>query len=66
MKETITRFGGIDFMVNNAGGQFPSPAENISTKGFTAVIDTNLTGTFICCRKGKLLPEFSKQPQGYY
>jgi NAD(P)-dependent dehydrogenase (short-subunit alcohol dehydrogenase family) len=32
--------------VNNAGGQFGSPAAQISKKGWNAVIDTNLTGTF--------------------
>ena len=49
---TISKFGGIDFLVNNAGGQFPSPAEAISTKGWKAVIDTNLTGTFLCSKEG--------------
>ena len=36
----------LDGLVNNAGGQFPSPAEDISQKGWHAVIETNLTGTF--------------------
>ena len=40
-----------DALVNNAGGQFPSPAAKISHKGWQAVIDTNLTGTFLCCRE---------------
>jgi len=44
-------FGGADFLVNNAGGQFPSPAGYIRTKGWKAVIETNLTGTFLCCRE---------------
>ena len=52
MKTTVERFGGIDFLVNNAGGQFPSPAESISFKGWNAVIETNLTGAFLCCREG--------------
>ena len=43
--------GGADFLVNNAGGQFPSPAGYIRTKGWKAVVDTNLTGTFLCCRE---------------
>ncbi len=42
----IEKFGKIDFLVNNGGGQFPSPAEMISRKGWNAVIETNLTGTF--------------------
>jgi citronellol/citronellal dehydrogenase len=37
--------------VNNAGGQFLSPAEFISKKGFHAVVETNLTGTFLMCRE---------------
>lgn len=41
----------IDGLVNNAGGQFASPAEYISLKGWTAVIETNLTGTFLMCRE---------------
>jgi peroxisomal trans-2-enoyl-CoA reductase len=99
MEFTLKTFGKINFLVNNGGGQFPSPAEAISDKGewrergrgegvmvyhhhhhhhsycyssyytyhphhpwsyydydsyFTgwhAVIDTNLTGTFTCCRE---------------
>ena len=44
--KVIERFGGIDILVNNAGGQFPSPAGAIQPKGWNAVIDTNLTGTW--------------------
>lgn len=46
ISEAIKISGKIDFLVNNAGGQFPSPAEHISTKGWKAVIETNLGGTF--------------------
>ncbi|MCL4557790.1 MAG: SDR family oxidoreductase [Deltaproteobacteria bacterium] len=42
----IKNFGKIDVLVNNAGGQFPSPAENITPKGWAAVINNNLNGTF--------------------
>lgn len=38
--------GSMDILINNAGGQFPSAAEMISTKGWNAVIDTNLNGTW--------------------
>ena len=39
-------FGQIDVLVNNAGGQFPSPAMHIRPKGWRAVIDVNLNGTW--------------------
>ncbi len=38
--------GRIDVLVNNAGGQFPSPAAAIRPKGWRAVVDTNLNGTW--------------------
>lgn len=40
------RFGRLDVVVNNAGGQFSAPALDISPKGWAAVVDTNLTGTW--------------------
>lgn len=46
VQETLHKAGGLDFLINNAGGQFPSPAEAINEKGWDAVIDTNLSGTF--------------------
>ncbi|XP_067426152.1 peroxisomal trans-2-enoyl-CoA reductase [Emydura macquarii macquarii] len=50
VKSTLDLHGRIDFLVNNGGGQFFSPAEAISSKGWNAVIETNLTGTFYCCK----------------
>ncbi|NWZ13033.1 PECR reductase, partial [Agelaius phoeniceus] len=50
MKSTLRLHGKIDFLVNNGGGQFASPSEAIRAKGWNAVIDTNLTGTFYCCK----------------
>jgi citronellol/citronellal dehydrogenase len=38
--------GPIDVVVNSAGGQFPQPAIDYSVKGWNAVIDTNLNGTW--------------------
>ena len=52
ISETLKKFGKIDFLVNNGGGQFPSGAASISHKGWIAVIDTNLNGTFLVCREG--------------
>jgi citronellol/citronellal dehydrogenase len=39
-------YGQIDMLVNNAGGQFPQRARDFNPKGWTAVIETNLTGTW--------------------
>ncbi|HKK29599.1 MAG TPA: SDR family oxidoreductase [Alphaproteobacteria bacterium] len=38
--------GRLDIVVNNAGGQFPQAALDFSVKGWNAVIDTNLNGTW--------------------
>jgi citronellol/citronellal dehydrogenase len=43
--------GRIDGLVNNAGGQFPSPLASISAKGWQSVLTTNLTGGFIVARE---------------
>lgn len=42
----IDRHGRLDAVVNNAGGQFASPAAHIKPKGWRAVIETNLNGTW--------------------
>lgn len=42
----VTRHGQVDLLVNSAGGQFPQAAIDFSERGWRAVIDTNLTGTF--------------------
>jgi NAD(P)-dependent dehydrogenase (short-subunit alcohol dehydrogenase family) len=47
----LDRFGQIDVLVNNAGGQFPSPAALMSPKGWEAVIRNNLNGTFFMSRE---------------
>lgn len=51
VKATVEKAGYIDYLVNNGGGQFPSPSENISSKGWNAVIETNLTGPFLMSRE---------------
>ena len=42
----LERHGRVDLLVNNAGGQFMSPAEAITPKGFRTVIELNVQGTW--------------------
>lgn len=43
----LERHGRLDTLVNNAGGQFLSPAEAITPKGFKTVMDLNVMGTWL-------------------
>jgi citronellol/citronellal dehydrogenase len=45
--EVLSRHGRIDLLVNNAGGQFLTPAEDITPKGFRTVIRLNVEGTWL-------------------
>jgi citronellol/citronellal dehydrogenase len=49
--EIVARHGAIHGLVNNAGGQFPSPLVDISRNGFEAVVRTNLVGGFLVSRE---------------
>jgi citronellol/citronellal dehydrogenase len=43
----LARHGRIDLLVNNAGGQYLTPAEDITPKGFRTVIRLNVEGTWL-------------------
>lgn len=45
------KFGQIDFLINNAGGQFPARPSQISDGGWRAVVDLNLNGTWNMCSR---------------
>lgn len=47
----LNDFQSIDFLVNNAGGQFPAPLAKISGKGWDTVVRNNLTGGFLMARE---------------
>lgn len=51
ISEVLERHGRIDALVNNAGGQFPSPIEKISKNGFQKVIENNLVGGFLMAKE---------------
>jgi NAD(P)-dependent dehydrogenase (short-subunit alcohol dehydrogenase family) len=44
---TISRFKGIDILINNAGASWGAPAEEMRLEHWHKVIETNLTGTFL-------------------
>ena len=51
VREIVAAQGRIHGLVNNAGGQYITPLDKISAKGWQAVIDTNLTGGFLVARE---------------
>jgi NAD(P)-dependent dehydrogenase (short-subunit alcohol dehydrogenase family) len=59
-----TRFGRLDLLFNNAGiGSAPMPLEDVSLDAWREVIDTNLTGAFLCTQAAfKLMRD--QTPQG--
>ena len=56
------RFGHIDYLINNAGGQFPARPSQISDGGWRAVVDLNLNGTWNMC--SRIAPLMAKRGFG--
>ncbi len=44
--EIDERWGQVDILINNAGGQFPQPSDDYSPNGWRTIIDLNLNGTW--------------------
>lgn len=50
IEATVTEYGGLDTLVNNAGASFMASFEDISTNGWETILSINLTGAAICTR----------------
>ena len=48
--ETVERFGRLDILVNNAGMSIRKPPQDYAVAEWQLVLDTNLTGAFVCCQ----------------
>ena len=58
------RFGRLDLLFNNAGiGAPPVPIDELTVAQWRAVVDTNLTGSFLCARAAFALMK-SQSPRG--
>jgi len=62
-EETERAFGGVDILVNNAGVGFFKNLEEMSLADWNSVIETNLTGVFLCSRAA--IPRMRKRGGGY-
>jgi 3-oxoacyl-[acyl-carrier protein] reductase len=56
-------FGGVDVLVNNAGIGFFKNLEETSLEEWNSIIETNLTGVFLCTRAA--IPRMRKRGGGY-
>jgi gluconate 5-dehydrogenase len=50
VQATLAKFGRIDILLNNAGISWGAAVENMRLEDWTKVIETNLTGTFLCAK----------------
>jgi NAD(P)-dependent dehydrogenase (short-subunit alcohol dehydrogenase family) len=63
VENTVARFGRLDILVNNAGAmRINKPPEETTPGEWRCVINTNINGTFYCCREAAI--QMKKQQSG--
>lgn len=64
VNRTVGRFGGLDILVNTAGGTGPieTPTEQYPLDGFRKVLELNVLGTFLPCREA--IPHLTQRRDG--
>ena len=60
--QSLERFGAVDFVINNAGGQFQANPFAISDNGWRSVVDLNLNGTWNMC--SRFMPHLMERQRG--
>ena len=60
---TVARFGGLDFLINNAGVGIFTDVATMTQAQWSEVIDTNLTGVFNACQAA--LPHLRQRGGGF-
>ena len=60
--QSLERFGAVDFVINNAGGQFQATPFDISDNGWRSVVDLNLNGTWNMC--SRFMPHLMERGRG--
>lgn len=62
VRETVTHFGGLDVLINNAGANDRKPPECYSLSEWNALLAANLTSAFLCSQAA--FPEMVARGRG--
>jgi 3-oxoacyl-[acyl-carrier protein] reductase len=63
LRDVVSRFGGVDVLVNNAGVGGGSPIAELSSDEWDRIIGTNLTGVFNCSKAA--IPHLRRRGGGW-